>query len=79
MNVLCAQSLSCVRLFVVPHTVHVPLFVEFSRQEYIPGYHPDPGIEPMSPESPALAGRFFTVSTTWEVLAVGLCSLKSEH
>ena len=26
---------------------------------------PDPGIEPMSP---ALAGGFFTTSTTWEVL-----------
>ena len=39
----------------------------FSRQEYwsgfpflLPGHLPDPGIEPMSPVSPALAGRFFT-------------------
>ena len=39
----------------------------FSRQEYwsrLPfsktGDLPDPGIEPVSPESPALAGRFFT-------------------
>ena len=27
---------------------------------------PDPGIEPMSLMSPALTGRFFTTSTTWE-------------
>ena len=27
---------------------------------------PDPGIEPVSLTSPALAGRFFTTSTTWE-------------
>ena len=27
---------------------------------------PDPGIEPASLSSPALAGRFFTTSTTWE-------------
>ena len=27
---------------------------------------PDPGIKPMSLTSPALAGGFFTNSTTWE-------------
>ena len=27
---------------------------------------PDPGIEPSSLESPALAGGFFTTSATWE-------------
>ena len=38
----------------------------FSRQEYwsdyflFQGHLPDPGIEPASPESPALAGGFFT-------------------
>ena len=39
----------------------------FSRQEYWsrlpfppPGNFPDPGIEPVSPEFPALVGRFFT-------------------
>ena len=38
-----------------------PLFMEFSRQDYSgglpfpsPGYLPDPGNEPMSPEAPAL-------------------------
>ena len=29
---------------------------------------PDPGIEPMSLMSPALAGRFFSTSATWEAL-----------
>ena len=29
---------------------------------------PDPGIEPASLASPALAGGFFTTSTTWEAL-----------
>ena len=45
-----------------------PLSVEFSRQEYwnglpfpSPGDRSDPGIEPVSPASPALAGRFFTI------------------
>ena len=44
-----------------------------SRQEYWiglpfppPGDLPDPGIEPMSLASPALAGMFFTSSATWE-------------
>ena len=43
--------------------------MEFSRQEYWSGLPfppprelPDPGIEPMSPVSPALAGRFFTIA-----------------
>ena len=45
-----------------------------SRHEYWsgllcppPGDLPDPGIEATSLMSPALAGRFFTTSTTWEV------------
>ena len=50
-----------------------PQSVEFSRQEYwnglpfpSPGDLPDPGIKPLSLMSPALAGRLFTTSTTWE-------------
>ena len=42
-------------------------FLGFSRQGYEselpfhpPGDLPDPGIKPMSPESPTLEGRFFT-------------------
>ena len=45
----------------------------FSWQEYWsgllcppPGDFPDPGIEPTSLMSPALAGRFFSTSATWE-------------
>ena len=32
-----------------------------------PGDLSDPGIEPESLTSPALAGRFFTTSATWEI------------
>ena len=32
----------------------------------LPGDLPDPGIEPASLMSPALAGSFFITSTTWE-------------
>ena len=65
----CAQSLSRVQLFVIPWTVahQAPLSLEFSRQEYSsglpfpsPGDLLGPGIEPVSPASPKLAGRFFT-------------------
>ena len=45
----------------------------FSREDYWgglpcppPGHLPDLGIEPASLASPALAGRFFTISTTRE-------------
>ena len=51
----------------------VPLFMEFPRQEYWSGLPrpppealPDPGIEPKSLMSPALASSFFTTSATWE-------------
>ena len=33
-----------------------------------PGNLPNPGIQPSSLMSPALAGGFFTISTTWEVI-----------
>ena len=52
---------------------HAPLFMEFSGQEYwsrlpfpSPGDLPHPGIKPTSLKSLALAGRFFTTSTTCE-------------
>ena len=54
-----------------------PLSMRFSRQEYWsqlprppPGDLPDPGIKSTSLMSPALAGRFFTTSTTWEALRI---------
>ena len=56
-----------------PWAHQAPLSMGFSRQEYwsglpfpSPGDLPNPGIKPMSLESPTLAGRFFTTSTTWE-------------
>ena len=49
------------------------LSMRFSRHQYwhglpfpSPGDLPDSGIEPASLMSPALAGRFFTTSATWE-------------
>ena len=64
-----AQLLSHVQLFATPWTVahQAPLFMGCSRQEYwnglpfpSPGHLLDPGIEPMTLASPALARRFFT-------------------
>ena len=59
---LCAAT-----LWTVAH--QVPLSMGFSRQEYwsglpcpSPGDLPNPGIQPMSFMSPALAGRFFTTN-----------------
>ena len=66
---------SHVLLFVTLWTVahQAPLSMGSSRQEYWsglpcppPGDIPNLGIEPMSLMSPALAGRFFTTSATWE-------------
>ena len=57
----------------------VPLSRGLSRQEYwsgLPCPPPDPEIEPMSLTSPALVGRVFTTSATWEVHFQGLESSK---
>ena len=65
----CECVFSHVQLLVTLWTVGnlVSLYMEFSRQEYwsgspfpFPGELPDPGFEPESSVSPALAGRFFT-------------------
>ena len=67
---------SLVRLFATLWTAahQAPLSMGFSRQEYwsglpcpSPGDLPNSGIEPESLMSHALAGGFFTTSTTWEV------------
>ena len=67
--------LSCVQLFATPWIVacQVPLSLELFQQEYWSGlpFPPlgnllNPGIEPVSLKSPALAGVFFTTSATWE-------------
>ena len=72
---VCAKSPQscqlCATLWIVAH--QSPLSMGFSRQEHWigllyppPGDLPDPGIKPISLLSPALAGRFFTASATWE-------------
>ena len=77
MYVCCAvlSRFSRVQLFAAQWTIacQASLSVEFSREEYWsglpcppPGDLPEPGIEPASLMSPALAVRFFTTSTTWE-------------
>ena len=76
---------SCVWLFATPWTVacQIPLSMGFSRREYwnallhgmpcpSPKDPPDPGTEPSSLWSPALADRFFIISTTWEAQSWGL-------
>ena len=74
-----AQTL--VRLCATLCTValQTPLSMGFSRQDYwsglpcpLPGDLPDPGIEPTSLMSPALAGRFFTTSATGEAPQVAI-------
>ena len=66
---------SRVQLFVTLWTVahQAPLSMGFSRQEYWSGLPwppsedlPNPGIEPVSLRSPALASRLITISATWE-------------
>ena len=71
-------------LIAVPWTVAhwFPLSTGFSKQKYFsrlpfppPGDLPNPGIEPTPLKSPALAGRLFTTSATWE----GLSRLQSNQ
>ena len=66
---------SLVTLWTVAH--QAPLSMGFPREEYWsglpflpPGDLPNPGMEPASPVSPAVAGRFFTFyhCATWEAL-----------
>ena len=75
---------SCAQLFGTLQTVacQASLFVGFSRQEYWSGLPfpsvgdlPDPGIKPVSPESPELAVWFFTTSASREGLYVWLQSV----
>ena len=63
------------QLFVTLWTIacQSPLSMEFSRQEHWSGLSsppsgdlPNPGIEPESLASPALASGFFTTSATWK-------------
>ena len=67
---------SCVQLFVTLWIIahEALLSMGFSRQENqswllcpAPGDLPDPGIEPASLKSPALAGRFFTTGHSYVI------------
>ena len=78
-EIWCACMLSRVQLFVTPWTVphQAPLPMEFSRQQYwsrlpFPSSEdlPDPGIEPTSLLSSALAGEFFTSWATREAPSI---------
>ena len=69
------SGFSPVWLSAAPQTVarQAPLSTGFSKQECWSGLPspplgdlPDPGIEPMSLMSPALAGGFFTARAPWE-------------
>ena len=70
LRILHVCVLSRVQLFATPWTVacQAPLSIALSRQTYwsglpfpIPGDLSNPGIEPESFASPALAGGFFTI------------------
>ena len=82
-QLVCAhvRLFSCVQLFVTPRTVaHQALLpMGFSRQEYWSGlpFSPssnffDPGFEPKSPTSPALAGGIFTTEPPGKPCSTGI-------
>ena len=69
----CVHAKSCPTLCDWTAGHQAPLFMGLSRQEYWSGLPrpslgnlPNPGTEPSSLTYPALTGRFFTTSTTWE-------------
>ena len=83
-NTLC--MLSHAHLFAIPRAIahQAPLSLRLSQQEYwsglpflAPGGPLEPGIEPASPEAPALAGGFFTTESPGKPLQLySLCILK---
>ena len=77
---------SHVRFFPTPWTVacYTPLSMGFSGQRYWsglpfppPGDFSDPGTEPTSLMSPALAGRFLNTSATWDSACCCRCKVTS--
>ena len=76
---MCDKSLqSCLFTTLWNVSRQAPLPMGLSRKEYWsrlpcppPGDLPKPGIKHSSFRSPALAGRFFTTSSTWEAQKVG--------
>ena len=87
-SVACSVTQFVCDPFVTPWTAacQAPLSVGFSRQEYwsglpfpSPGNLPDPGIEPSSPVSPSLAGRFFTTESPGKPPSVSYWDLNSQR
>ena len=81
---MCSVCLTLCTPWTVAH--QASLSMGFSRQEYWiglrcppPGDLPRPGIKPASLGSPALAGRFFTTSTTWKPTALYQHTLSHPH
>ena len=79
---------SCVQLFATPWTIarQAPLSMGFSRQEYWsvllclpPRDLINPGFEPTFLTFSALAGGFFTTTTTWEALIANECLLNGKY
>ena len=69
----CSVTLSCLTCDPKKCGLPGPLSMGLSQQEHCsglpfppPGHLLDPGIEPASLVSPALAGRFFTAISIWE-------------
>ena len=88
---MCLSGFSSVRLCVIPMTVthQAPLSMGFSRQQYWsglpcppPGDLPDPGVEPASLISPALASGIFTLAPPGKPVlyrVVCICQSKSPN
>ena len=87
-SVIFAQPLSCVLFILALWTVacQARLPVEFFLQGFwsrLPfpalGDLPDPGIEPISPASPALGGGFFPPWATWEAPVIKYRHKRCSH
>ena len=59
------------------HGILQARIVEWVAMPSPPGDLPNPGIEPVSLESPALAGRVFITNATWEGLCLVLAFLST--
>ena len=78
---VCTQSLSCVYFATTRTVAHqAPMSMGLFRQEYWselpfppPGDLPHPGVEPMFPVAPTLAGGFSTTEPPGKPLAVSYC------
>ena len=78
-----ANSFSCVHLYATLWAIahQAPMFMGILQERILewvamPSSEalPNPGIKPVSLTSPALAGGFFTTSTTWETPCAYVCT-----